>query len=394
MKIIRSTKCSLRFITQKKREMLKNILKEYGRVVNVFIDRWWLSGCPKVKDLRAKDMRVESWFSARLINEAAREAVAMITAVRERYITAKKNKEKCKTTPKKPIHRCGRMCVSGNIALYQLSNVAGFDAWLHMQSIGEKIVFDIPIKRHKHFNYLAQIGRRNNSYTITQDYVQFSFEIETGKKLDPTGCVGLDSGINCLASVSTSQRIGEEIKDKIQRVRRCKHGSNGQKRARRALKHYIDKTVKDVLAIEDLTLLVVEQLDNITKDTTKRKRKLGRSMRYLLGSWNVSYWLKKLEMGCERNRVSFRTVPAYYTSVTCPICTHCQKGNRKGSVFKCLHCGYEGHADIVASNNILNLFLKSEYGDGCTRLLSKLSGTRCDQMNRSTSDQSDNTTFQ
>lgn len=48
------------------------------------------------------------------------------------------------------------------------------------------------------------------------------------------------------------------------------------------------------------------------------------------------------------------TVPAPYTSQTCPECAHVARENRPSqAVFACVACGYSGHADYVASLNIL-----------------------------------------
>jgi IS605 OrfB family transposase len=171
-----------------------------------------------------------------------------------------------------------------------------------------------------------------------------------------------------LASLSTGEQKGAEIKTKIERVKRCQHGSKGQQRARRSLRQYIDRTVNEIMSIVDLTLIVVEQLKNITKNTKQPKRRLGKNIRRSIGAWNVSYWLKRLEMACERNRVSFRTVSSFYTSQTCPVCGHCQKENRNGIEFKCLQCGYADNADISASKNILNRHLSGKFGKGCVGL--------------------------
>ncbi len=48
-------------------------------------------------------------------------------------------------------------------------------------------------------------------------------------------------------------------------------------------------------------------------------------------------------------------VPPARTSITCPIegCGHCDPDNRWGEVFRCVRCGWEGHADLdVATCNI------------------------------------------
>ena len=52
MKIIRSAKCSLKFSTAHKQKQLGIILAEYGRVVNIFIERFWkLESLPAKTDL-------------------------------------------------------------------------------------------------------------------------------------------------------------------------------------------------------------------------------------------------------------------------------------------------------------------------------------------------------
>ena len=179
MKLIRSSKCSLKFATKYKLDELKIILTEYGKVCNIFIKYFWDNGTlPKSELLKGiVDLPKDTWLSARLRKVAAREAIDMIIATRERW----KNK------PNKmvmPVHKGRRMYVSCTIAELQDKETKEFDAWLHISSIGGDHIFDLPIKFHKHFNKLAFLGKRLNSYIITEKYVQFSFEIETGKKKD------------------------------------------------------------------------------------------------------------------------------------------------------------------------------------------------------------------
>lgn len=393
MQIVRSTKCSLRFATAHKRKQWNKFLVEYVRVVNLYIDRFWFNTPKSNKELIKPLLNSISntWLTQRAKQCAARQALGMIFAVRERIKTARKNKEKCKTTPRKPVLRKLKAELSSQCATFAISKSAlGFDAWLHLNNLGNSSSLDLPVKLHKHYHGLSLSGKRCNQFIITDKYIQIPFKITVAEKQPKTGCVGVDSGINALASTSTGEQFGTEIKAKIQRVKRCKHGSKGQQRARRSLRHYIDITAKQVLNIEDMTLLVVEKLKNITRNT--KKRRVNKDTRYLLGSWNVRYWLKRLEMGCERNRVSFRTVPAYNTSRTCPSCGHCCKANRNGTEFRCLECGFSGNADITASNTILNRFLNGKYGKDCTRLPSKLSDFGLNLISHSTSSQRNNTT--
>lgn len=232
MKLIRSTKCSLKFSTKKKTEDLTTILTEYGKVVNIFINYFWNNpdDCNKTKLLKPIVDIPETWLSARLRKVAAREAIDMISATQERW----------KDKPNKmvmPVHKGNRMYVSCTIAdLIPSKQSVEFDAWLHIQSIGNKMIIDLPIKYHKHFNIYNNIGKRLNSYIISKDYVQFSFEIITESKRDGKKCIGIDTGINALASVNNGNQYGKDIKDCIERVKRCKQNSKGYHVAKRALK--------------------------------------------------------------------------------------------------------------------------------------------------------------
>ena len=99
---------------------------------------------------------------------------------------------------------------------------------------------DLPLKFHDHYWELAQQGTRCTEFIVTEDSIQIAFKMKTPKKLeDKTGCVACDTGINALASTSTGDQFGLELRNKIERVLRCKQGSKGQKRARRALYQYV-----------------------------------------------------------------------------------------------------------------------------------------------------------
>jgi IS605 OrfB family transposase len=202
---------------------------------------------------------------------------------------------------------------------------------------------------------------------ILKNHIQFTFEIETGPKLEGKEAVGVDTGINALASLSTGEQLGTDIKAHIERVKRCKHGSKGQKRASRALRQRIDEVAKEV--VQRAPIVVVEDLKGITKGT-KLKRRLSKNMRCSIGRWNVSYWLERLKFACEWNRVSFRSVSPYYTSQKCSSCGHTDRRNRVGEVLKCLGCGHTNNADVNAAMNILDRFLTGKYGSGCKPLKS------------------------
>ena len=85
MKIVRSTKCSIKFATKKKKYELNTVLKEYGKVVNIFISYFWdkpeFDNTQLLKPI--VDIPIDqTWLSARLRKVAAREALGMVPASR------------------------------------------------------------------------------------------------------------------------------------------------------------------------------------------------------------------------------------------------------------------------------------------------------------------------
>lgn len=362
MKIIRSSKVNLKFSTADKRRKLEIIMLEYSKAVNFWINRFWVE-TPENKDLLKSlldEIKPFTKLSYRMISESAREAVGMIKSAKTVAIGREEE-------PVRPTHRGNKMQLSSRIALLQETKTAeSFDRWLHVYSIGlDMKPFDIPIRQHIQFNQLLVEGNICSSIVIMKNHVMFSFEIDTGPKLPPDKCVGIDTGIKTLAALSTGERLGTDIESYIKKINRKKHGSKSQQRSRRALRQRIDEIAKEVINQSNATLIVVERLKGITKNTRKR---MVKPMRNVIGSWNVRHWLTRLQQNCERNRVSFRTVQPYYTSQTCSACGHVDKNSRHKESFSCTECGHTEHADTNAAKNILSRYLSGKYGSGCEAL--------------------------
>jgi hypothetical protein len=364
MKVLRSSRCSLREATRSKQTVLRDLLAEYGRVVNVFIGRFWSRRWSK-SELVRENLKIEgTWLSARLRKVAAREAIDMVASARERD----------GRWARRPVHHGQRMCVSSTIAgLRPAKSAHEFDAWLHLASVGRKIVLDLPIRFHRHYQKFAEDprARRLESYVITADTVQFAFELEVEPPRSDGAELGLDSGVRALATLSDGRRFGTDLLPLLDRIDRRVHGSRGQQRARRALRQRIAEVAKEVVSL-DPRCLVVEDLKGLHHGT-RRDRRLSRGMRRSLGAWTYREWLGRLRMACETNRVRFERVPPAYTSQRCHVCGHTERGNRKGEVFRCRGCGYLGNADENAARNLLIRFGERElhpagaYGPGFQR---------------------------
>ena len=122
----------------------------------------------------------------------------------------------------------------------------------------------------------------------------------------------------------------------------------------------MDEVAKQVVNKTDL--VVVENLKGISANT-KLKGRLSGNMRSSIGKWNQRYWIGRLEQNCERNRVSFRSVSPYNTSITCSTCGNVDRANRRSQeVFECSVCAHTENADVNAAKNILSRFATGKYG--------------------------------
>lgn len=348
--------------------MLLSILEEYSRIVNIFIDLFWQNDF-KFNDLVKEIYSIpDTWLSAAIRQDAAREALSMCKTAnqfRKKSQIELEVEELLKDTTVfnervKPAHKANRMILSSKIVSIQKGRNS-FDFWVVLTSIGNKIKISIPIKKHRHFNKFFENGwKLANSIIIKRDCIQFSFEKETGPKKIEGKCIGVDVGINHLLATSEGELYGSETKILLNKIKQKKQGSRAQKRAKQTLSNHLHRVVKNCLDWRNLRLVVVEKL----KGLKLGKRNRTKEFRKLLSHWNYGELLNVIQLRCEENRVSFRTVSPYKTSQRCPMCNHTEKKNRNKEEFKCLKCGYSNQADLVGSLNILQRFLTGSCSAG------------------------------
>jgi hypothetical protein len=352
--IVRATKCTLKFATRSKRDVVRRVLGEYASVVDQFITRFW-TALPAKKDLHSTVYsQVETWLSPTMCQIAAREAVDMIRAARERDGEA----------ALMPVHRGKKAQLTPQVIKVGDATTQEFDLWVTFSAMAadRSIRICVPVKKHKHWLRLEKRGyRRLNGYVLTPDAIQFSFVKESDPLPQEGSALGVDTGINALCSLSDGSQMGQEIKALIERAKRCKWGSKGHKRAQRAIKQYICETAKKLFAARDFDVLVVEGLKYLSHKT-KQSRRLCHEMRRSIGAWNWRLWLERLEQLAEENCVHLWQVPPQYTSQQCRVCGHTDRGNRRSEKFRCQRCGFAGNTDILAAQNILDRFLAGVYG--------------------------------
>jgi len=231
MKITRSSKTTISFATQKKRDILNEIMDEYSHIANIFIEMFFGNSFQK-KDLKKDITGVpESWLSARMRQCCAREALGMVQgAVRSAA-------EKGMIAPVKPVHTGRKMILSSQTVRIEKGHNS-FDVWLVIHSVGNKLKLQIPLKSHRHINMFSE-WKLCDSVVIHRKYVMFTFEKETGAKKTEGKLTGIDCGINHLLATSQGKLHGSEVRPLINVIKRKKQASKAYKRAKKTLSYYI-----------------------------------------------------------------------------------------------------------------------------------------------------------
>ena len=368
MKITRSSKCYFnKWLTQKKMSELKDILKEYTRICNYFVEKYENEIPTKKKFdlLHAEHVQscieeTKTFLTARLVKQAFSEAYGAVQSAKS---NAENRKDKKYFRPnfygkKMILSECSQ---EHGIA----ENTILFDYNITLKCLradrGRGYKISIPLKKHVQFNKWNNIGKIAKSVTITDKYVMFSFEVETGKKKNTGEMIGFDFGMKRLGTMSNGNIIGEDIEKHLYELQRKKNCSKAYYRKKEEIKEYINKELKNI-DFNDKQLVVVEKLKNM-KYKMKERGRLSKNIRSVF--YNLSYRqvLTRVEMLCEENRVTFRSVPSYYTSLACSRCNHIEKANRLSQeLFVCQKCGYSDNADYNASINILKRFATGTYG--------------------------------
>ena len=203
-------------------------------------------------------------------------------------------------------------------------------------------------------------------------HVPVTYEIQELKKEEVTNVVGIDRGIRFLAVTydSAGKTVfydGSPVKQKrahykalrkeLQQVgtpssrRRIRQIGQRENRWMRDVNHCISKALTK--NHPDGTLFVLEDLSNIRSAVEKVQVK----DRYVSVSWPYYDLEQKLTYKALRNHQLVEKVDPAYTSQTCPVCGHTEKGNRNKRLhlFCCRSCGYRSNDDRIGAMNLHRL---------------------------------------
>lgn len=368
MKITRSSKCYFnKWLTENKKQALKEVIAEYSRVCNYFVETYEkdIPNKTKFELLHAEYVQkcileLPTFLTARLVKQAFAEAYGAVQSAKS---NAKNRKDKKYF---RPTFNGKKMVLSECSCEHDIARITKlFDFNITLMCLrtdkGRGYKISIPLKKHVQFNKWNNIGKRAKSVTITDKYVMFTFEVETGEKKQTGGMIGFDFGMVKLGTLSDDTIVGKEIETLLYELNRKKHCSKSYYRKKEEIKEYINREIKGV-NFSNKKLIVVEKLKNM-KYKMKERGRLSKNIRSVF--YNLSYRqvLNRIQMLCEENRVVFRSVHPYYTSQECSCCGYIEKGNRLSQeLFVCQKCGYTDNADKNASKVILKRFTTGTYG--------------------------------
>ena len=360
----RSTKASLKFANQNKKESIDLLTTEYRRVMTIFIPILW--PMERIPNLLPKEItdQVETWLSARMKQCAGKQASGIVRGTRAKqkkqlFMIAKLNSEgKFKqarrlqkfydnTKVSMPEISHIEMELDGRFASIDLNNPTSFDGWLNLGSIGNNIQLKIPFKKTAHFNKLTALGTMTKGVRISKTKLTFIFEIpkpplkETGTKEGVD--VGILSTVTCSDGFQTiKNKHNHDLRTILGRMARKKPGSKAFERCIAHRTNYINWAINQ-FDLTNIKQLYVEDLRHLRKS-----RRVSR----ILERWAFRGIFDKLDSSCEEHGVRINRKDPIYTSQRCSLCGWTRRSNRKGKIFKCGRCGNTMDADLNASRNL------------------------------------------
>jgi IS605 OrfB family transposase len=200
-----------------------------------------------------------------------------------------------------------------------------------------------------------------------QLWVQLVFESPTPALREKGHTQGIDRGLYHLAVTSDGQTHSNTKVRSVQRrylynrralqakgtrsaKRRLKAMSGREQRFSKNVNHVV---TKQIVNQPDVTTFVLEDLSGI------RNKRRGKKMNKWLGSWPFYQFEMFLAYKAEALGKEVVFVDPRYTSQKCSQCGHKYKGNRHGSRFYCVRCGFRAHADVNAAINVRDTYLLS-----------------------------------
>ena len=211
-------------------------------------------------------------------------------------------------------------------------------------------------------------------------YISASKELPDYDKNQTQHVVGIDRGLRFLTTcydekgktlftsgkqILRTRRKYKELRRQLQRKntksakRRLRKIGQRENRWMNDVNHCLSKTLVNYYGQN--SLFVLEDLKNVTFNTTKHRKKENR---YEHNSWAFYQLEQDLIYKARLNNSSVIKVDAHYTSQRCPKCGRINKSNRNHDLhlYICDRCNYKSNDDRIAAMNIQ--YLGTQYISG------------------------------
>jgi putative transposase len=162
-----------------------------------------------------------------------------------------------------------------------------------------------------------------------------------------------------------AQKIAQDLKYQPQKRKELldKYGKRERQKTANML-HEVTNEIAELVEANE-ALVVLENLTNIRqslarqKNLIPRQRKKSKRLRRRLNRWNFRQFQTFLEYKVKATGYPVKYINPRYTS---QICLKCGKRTKcRGHTFTCKHCGFSIDRHVLATLNIGEVFLKSQY---------------------------------
>lgn len=332
--------------TEAQAESLKQTLEAANAAANYLSNLAW-----ETQSFRQFDLHHAGYYAIReRFGLSAQMAVRVIAKVADSYKLDRK--------AKRTFQPLGSIAYDNRILAWKSSDT------LSLWSLDGRQTMSFVCGDHQRKLLPNRQGEADLVYRNGEFYLYQTCDIAEPNQNNPDDFLGVDLGVANIAVDSDGQmHSGSQVKNVRFRHRRLrkKLQAKGTKASRRRLKqlsgkerrfakhvnHEISKQLVDT-AQRTARGIALEDLQGI-RDRIRARR----SQRATLHSWSFHQLRSFIEYKAKMMGIPVVAVDPRNTSRTCPCCGHIDKANRPNqATFLCTQCGFSGHADCVAAENI------------------------------------------
>lgn len=336
----RACKLTLKFVTQSKLEKINNLIAEYRRVVNFYIQSLWNNpgGLNKETLVRCSNTRLSSRYKSQALKQALEIVISTKKAAKliKKYVTM-------------PVFN-GALTLDAKFVTLE-DGRGSFDFVVKLSTLQKGRRITLPTKKYSKLNKWLSFPNAKliQGCSLSENKLIVWVEIPDQELKTEGNVLGIDIGINKLISTSDGEHLGTEFKIIRDKIKRRKPNSKNRKQSCKERENYINEQVNK-LPWNEISILGVENLSNLKKG---KKSNRSKAFRKSLAPWTYRQVITRIEQKAQENRVCLVKVNPAKTSQTCPQCSTVDKLNRKRENFQCVACNYTNDADTVGALNVL-----------------------------------------